>query len=235
MRLGCTGCLGGILGLALAGLLLAGVTVLSTRILVVPDVDRPVTTAADGSRAQRKIFELARRDRQASVVTLTEPEVSALLDRHVVEAGGARLSGLRVQLKGDDRVQLGAVTTVGRVLDEVGLGPVAGALPGRWQARSIYLGAGARVSITDESPRQLRLDLETFTLGRQSLPTPMLRLLVDPGTLGLLRWRLPSHIQRVSIEPGRVVIYTAGRGAGLGPSHPRKPSLYNHSDRQERT
>ena len=217
MRLGCTGCLGSLLGLALGGLLLAGTTVLGLRMLALPDVDRPATTAADGSRAQRKILELARRDRQAAVVTLTESEVNALLDRHIVEAGGTRLSGLSVQLKGNDHVQLGALTTIERVLDEVGLGSVAAALPGRWQTRPVHLSADARVSITDDSPRQLRLALETFTVGRQSLPTPILRLLVDPGTLGLLRWRLPPHIHRVSIEPGRVVIHTAPRAGAVGP------------------
>ena len=62
----------------------------------------------------------------------------------------------------------------------------------------------ARVS---EGPRrQLRLDVESFAVGRQRLPARALRLLLDPAALGLLQWPLPEHVERVSIEPGRVVI-----------------------------
>ena len=41
------------------------------------------------------------------------------------------------------------------------------------------------------------------------MPALALRLLMDPGGVGLLRWPLPSHIESVTIEPGRAIIRTA--------------------------
>jgi hypothetical protein len=208
MRLGCTGCLGSILVIGLTMAVLGGGVVLGVRLLALPDTEEPRTSAAEGSRAQQKLLALARRDRRAGAVTLTEGEVNSLLDRHVVEAGGTRLSGLAVHLPGQNRVDLRARTTLGKVLDEAGLGGAATALPRRWQARPVLLRAVGQVRIDDTAPRQLRLDLDAFYLGTQALPPAVLRLLLDPATAALLRWRLPEHVERVTIDPGRVTIQT---------------------------
>ena len=208
MRLGCTGCLSSLAGVALVALLTGGSAAVAFRMLAASDSDAPETSAADGSRAQQKLFSLTRQDRRGATVALTEAEVNALLDRHLVEAGGTRLSGLSVRLLGDDRVDLRAHTPLERVLGEVGLQPVAGVLPARWRARPIQLRVSGRVSVEDTASRHLRLEVEALSVGRQALPAPVLRLLVDPATVGLLRWRLPEHVERVAIEPGRVVIRT---------------------------
>src|SRR5688572_15100909 len=100
MRLGCTGCLGTLISAALVALLLGGSAAVAFRMLAAPDSEAPVTSAADGSRAQQKLFSLARQNRRGATVALTEAEVNAFLDRHLVEAGGTRLSGLSARLLG---------------------------------------------------------------------------------------------------------------------------------------
>lgn len=209
MRAGCSGCLATIGSVVLGALLLGGVLTLTVRMLALPEGGDPVTSAADGSRAQQKLVSLARQGRRPATVTLTEAEVNALLARHVVEVRGARLAGLSARLVGGDRMELRARTPLGLALEEVGVGALAGVLPARWRTRPVHLRVGARLVIDDAGPRQLRLHVDDFAVGRQRLPSPLLRLLVDPATVALLRWRLPEHVERVGIEPGRVVIRTA--------------------------
>jgi hypothetical protein len=209
MRLGCSGCLTTIVVVALGILLLGGLVGAAVRMLALPDGTDPVTSAADGRRAQQKLFDLAGKPRRGEAVALSEPEVNALLARHLVEAGGVRLAGLSARLVGEDRLELSARSPMGQVLEEAALGALADMLPASWRARPVRLRVGARLRVEEGPPRQLRLEVDEFAVGRQPLPTPTLRLLVDPATVGLLRWRLPEHIERVGIEPGRVVIRIA--------------------------
>jgi hypothetical protein len=212
MRLGCTGCLAALLGVALGVVVLGGAVGVGLRVLASPDPEgsrHAEASAADGTRAQKKLFGLARGDRRGGPVTLTEAEVNALLARHLVDPGGRQLSGLQARLLGDDRVQLRGQTPLARLLDEIGLGPAGGTLPARWQTRPVYLLASGRLSVEDGAKRHLRFEIEEFRLGRQVLPTSALRMLVDPSTIGWLRWRLPEHVEAVAVEPGRVLIRTA--------------------------
>jgi hypothetical protein len=192
----------GLLALAIGGAVGAGIRMLSTPAAAV----LPPTSAADGSRAQQKIFEVARASRLTQPVTLTEAEVNALLSRHLVEARGVRLNALGVHLLGDDTIELTGQAPLRQLLDEVGLGSVSGVLPARWLERLVWVDVGARVRVVSGVRRQLALDVEHFAVGRQRLPASALRLLLDPAAIGLLRWPLPEHVQGVSIEPGRVVI-----------------------------
>jgi hypothetical protein len=57
--------------------------------------------------------------------------------------------------------------------------------------------------------RYLRLDVERFWLGRLPLPSFMLRVLLDPLALRLLRWPMPDAIDGLRIEPGRLILQTA--------------------------
>jgi len=140
---------------------------------------------------------------------LTEAEINALLARHLVEARGVRLAAPRARLIGGDRFVLHAQSPLRQLLDEASLGAVAGMLPQSWQARAVALRVGARVRVADGPRRQLRVDVDEFAVGRQRLPAPALRLLVDPAAVGLLQWTLPDHVEHVGIEPDRVVIQTA--------------------------
>lgn len=209
MRLGCSGCLWTLVLIAVAAAAAGGAIGTGTRILASPDVTTaPQNSAADGARAQQKLFSLARRPRSAAPVVLTEAEVNALLSRHLVQARGVALGGLAVWLLGDDRIELMARTPARQVLDDLGVPMPAWLLPARWRERPVWLGVVARVQV-ESARRQVRLEAERFTMGRQRLPTGLLRLVLDPATLGLLRWPLPDHVEQVEIEPGRVVIRTA--------------------------
>jgi hypothetical protein len=209
MRLGCSGCLGAVLGLALVAALVGGTVGAAIRMLGKTDISAPATTAADGSRAQRKLFDLARRTRAGESVVFTEAEVNALLARHLVEARGIRLSSPSARLTGGDRFVLHVQTPLRQLLDEVSLGAVAEMLPQRWQDRPVWLRIGARIRVEEGARRQLRVSVDEFAVGRQRLPAPALRLLLDPAAVGLLQWSLPEHVEHVGIEPDRVIIQTA--------------------------
>jgi hypothetical protein len=200
---GCTGCLGGLLLLALTALMVGGAVGAAVRMLKPPAVAPPASTAADGSRAQQKLFEVAR---GARIVTLSESEINALLAHHLIEARGVRLAGLAVHLVGADRVEVVARVPLAQLLDEMGIPVVTGVLPRRWAAHPVWLRAGAQVRVERGSRPRLRLDVDDFAVGRQRLPARSLRLLLDPATVGLLQWPLPGHVESIAIEPGRVVI-----------------------------
>jgi hypothetical protein len=209
MKVGCTGCLGAAAALALTALLVGGAVGAAVRMLAQPDVTVPTTTAADGARAQRKLFDLARQARRGETVILTEAELNALLARHLVQARGVRLANPSVQLIGGDRFVLRAQSPLRQLFDEASLGAVAHVIPARWQARPVWLRMGARVRLEEGPRRQLRVDVDEFAVGRQRLPAPAVRLLLDPASVGLLQWPLPEHVEHVGIEPDRVVIQTA--------------------------
>ena len=209
MKLGCAGCLSTLVGLTLVALVL-GVTVgVGSRLLGQPAISPAVTTAADGSRAQQKLFELTRRRRGAAeTVIITEPELNALLTRHLVEARGVQLGAPSARLLGADRLEVMGSRPLGRILEELSLGSVGSLLPASWLERPIWLRVGAHIRVEERPPRHLRLDVDALVVGRQRVPALALRLLMDPGGVGLLRWPLPSHIESVTIEPGRAIIKT---------------------------
>jgi hypothetical protein len=204
---GCSGCLVGVVTLGVVALAVGGVVGAGTRMLAKPAAAAlPATTAADGTRAQQKLFDVARASRLSQPVTVTEAEVNALLSRHLVEARGVRLNTLGVRLVGDNRVELTGQAPLRQLLDEAGLSGAAGALPERWLAHPMWIHVGATTRVSGGPRRQLSLEVEDFAVGRQRLPARMLRLLLDPASVGLLRWPLPDHVHDVTIEPGRVVI-----------------------------
>lgn len=208
MKVGCTGCLGLLVSLALVAVVVGGTVGATVRMLAEPDVEAPVPTAADGARAQRKLLELGRRAKRAETIVLTETEVNALLARHVVQARGVRLASPSVELIGEDRFVVYARSSLRQLFDEVAVGAVADVLPAGWQTRPVWLRVGARLRVESGPPRRLRVDVDEFAVGRQRLPRQALRLLVDPAAVGLLHWTLPDHVERVGIEPDRVVIGT---------------------------
>jgi hypothetical protein len=63
--------------------------------------------------------------------------------------------------------------------------------------------------VTRAQQRYLRLDVVEFAVGRQRLPAAMLRLLLNPSALRVLRWPMPEGTDAVTIETGRVVVRLA--------------------------
>ena len=211
VRLGC-GCLGFVL-ILVAATGVVGSAWLASRLLQPPS-DLPASgTAADGHRAQQKIYEISRgahpTPRAAEPVVITEAELNAFLARHVVDAIDVPLTEIAVRMVGDDGVQIYGRTTVRGFLTEPPLASAVEALPARWQRAHVWLRFDGKVRVepaTANGRRVLRVDLQRVWIGRQPLPAAFARLALDPTVLGLLRWRLPSRLDAVSIEPGRAII-----------------------------
>jgi hypothetical protein len=86
-------------------------------------------------------------------------------------------------------------------------------LPTAWLDQPIWLSLRTRVTLEasdgQRDRRHLRLDVEGFWLGRLRLPEFMLRVLLDPAALRMLRWPVPSTIEGLRIEPGRLTVQSA--------------------------
>jgi hypothetical protein len=219
MRLGCSGCLGCFVTLALVALLVGGTVGVAARILAQPPTVPRVITPQDGPRAQQKLFDLARNARRGETVVLTEPELNALLARHLIGGRGLTLTAPTATLVGDDRIRVDGQSPTREVLQEATLGRLADLLPANWQTRPLWLRVGAHLRVeTDGSRRQVRLEVDEFAIGRQRLPAPMLRMVLDPATMGMMQWTLPDYIERIDIEPGRVVFRPPPPRRDTGPS-----------------
>lgn len=210
-RLGCFGCLTVLLLIALVGLAGWG----AVQIARAPDIAAPPTTAVDGQRAQQKIFEVMRRagSGRPHTVTLSDREVNAFLSRHLADAADLPLRDLAVRLPSDGRAEIAGQMPLRQLLADGPVSAVSGLVPASWLDHRIWLSLRARVTLeTSEARRDrrhLRLDVERFWLGRLRLPVVLLRVLLDPMALRLLRWPMPDAIEGLRIEPGRLVIQTA--------------------------
>src|SRR6185295_6438742 len=119
MRLGCSGCLGCVGALALVALLVGGTVGVAARIVAQPPAVPRAITAQDGTRAQQKLFDLARNARRGETVVLTEPELNALLARHLIGGRGLTLTAPVATLVGEDRIRIDGQSPTREVLREV--------------------------------------------------------------------------------------------------------------------
>jgi hypothetical protein len=214
VRLGCFGCLAVVLILSLIG----GILWVGIQALREPDAMSLVTTPEDGVRAQQKIFAVVRRgahrgDRDAESVILSEREVNAFLSRHLGEIADLPFSEIGLRLPGGGIAEFRARLPLRSLLAEPPLSAVGGALPASWLEHRVWLRVGTRPRLEPDAARRgrryLRLEVVDFTVGRQPLPGLLLRLLLDPSTLRVLRWPAPEGIEDLTIEAGRVVVRTA--------------------------
>lgn len=209
MRLGCAGCLGGIvvalglavvLGAALWGFVLVRQT---------PDVPVVATTTEDSARAQQKVFQLARRARGKPVgpVVFTEAEVNAFVSRQL--AGQVPLSSPVIRLLAGNTVELFGRIPARRLLIESPLSWLSELLPSGWGKGDVWLRIRAHAALEAGPRPRLRFEPTEFAVGRLPLPTVMVRLLLDPGTLAIFRWSLPEDVEAVTIDAGRATIRVA--------------------------
>lgn len=196
----------------------AGAIWTGSRFLQEPEISAKNGTQADGLRGQQKIFEIARGESGRSRgstrrVTLTESELNGFLSRHLEEAARIPVVTGAVRLVGDGVVELKGRLPLQDVLAARPLTLVTDLLPTPWLERPVWLHLWARatfeVGTARGQRRYLRLDVERFALGCQPLPETLLRALLSPAALGLLRWRLPDTVEGISIEPGTVVVKVA--------------------------
>lgn len=207
-RLGCFGCLT-ILAFTTCT---AGVTWGVYQVTRAPDIAGAPTAPTDGLSAQQKIFEVIRRtaDRRSRTVVLSEREVNAFLSRHLAESPDLPLRNLAVRLLSDGRADIAGLIPLRQLLASAPFSAIAAVLPPSWLDQRVWLAVRARITLDDtggaREPRRLRVDVERFWLGRLPLPEVMLRVLLDPVALRLLRWPLPEAIHGVRVEPGRLII-----------------------------
>jgi hypothetical protein len=193
----------------------AGVAWAGFQIVRAPDFIAPPTAKADGIRAQQKMFEFFRRGSggRARSMTLSEPEVNAFLSRHVGETPDMPLRNLAVRLVGEGRGDIAGQIPVRELLNVAPLSALAGHLPAGWLDHPLWLSLRTRVVLEGKDGardrRHIRLDVERCWLGRLRLPEVMLRVLLDPAALRLLRWQAPSTIDGLKIEPGRLIVQSA--------------------------
>lgn len=217
MRLGCFGCLGLLL---LIGALIAGIggpIWLAVHALQEPDIPPVATTADDDARVQHKIYQLVgggeKHGGRTEPVVLTEVELNAFLSRHLTTTAELPLEEIRARLPGRGQVELAGRVPLRYVVDESPLSALGTILPSRWLGRRVWLQlrTHARLEAGPSNPRHryLRLDVEHFALGQQGLPVIVLRLVLDPAALRLLRWRVPDSVDAIAVEPGRAIIRTA--------------------------
>jgi len=207
VRLGCGGCLGTLLLVILLLGLAGGALWAVGGVLGRPDLPSLAGPAGDPLSAERKLSELIGRRRSRAPVVLTEGEVTALLARRLPEAADLPLRGLVVRLPGAGTVEVAGAIPLQALARGTQLAGVVGALPQAWRDRPVWLRLRARPRVEEGAIRRyLRLDVDRFFLGRQRLPVFVLRLLLDPAALSMLRWPLPSGIAAVDAETGRVVI-----------------------------
>ena len=115
-----------------------------------------------------------------------------------------------VRLAGDGVVEFKGLLPLRDLLSASPLMPLASLAPAAWLERQIWLHLNARASLevgaTRSQRRYLRFDVQRFAIGRQALPTILLKLFANPGVQGLLRWRMPESVEGLTIDPGAVVI-----------------------------
>jgi hypothetical protein len=208
VRLGCGGCSSTVLAfIAIAALVaLAGWAV--THTLQAPDVEAPRFTREDGVRAQQKILDLALHRVRSGTVLFSEAEVNAFVSRHL-DPTELPVRDPTIRLRDGDILEIVGTVALGRLVRESPVGALADMLPAGWLARPLWLSIAARAVMSREPRHTLRLEPRRLLLGRQRVPAFMLRLMLDPSTLRLMRIALPAEIQTLRIERGRVVIQQA--------------------------
>jgi hypothetical protein len=209
MRLGCGGCLAGVL-VALGLAVVVGVAMWGV-VLVRQDPEIPVATATaeDSARAQQKVFQLINRGRgrAATPLVFSEAEVNALVSRQL--AGQLPLSSPVLRLLPGDTVELFGRVPARRLLVDSPLSWLEDLLPAGWGRREVWLRIRAHAQLEAGKRPRLRFEPTEFAVGRLPLPTMMVRLLLDPGTLAMFRWSLPEHVEAVTIEAGKATIQVA--------------------------
>jgi len=208
MRVGCAVLVAAIV--VVCGLA-AGSFWIGSRMLQEPEVPVAAGTAEDGVRGQQKIYAIIRGAGRATgrtrQIVLSEPELNALLSRHLAETATIPFGPGAVRLIGDGVVEFKGRVPLRHVL------AIANLLPATWLEQSVWLHLWARASLevgaTRGQRRYLRLDIERLALGRQPLPGVLPLLLLNPVILSQLRLRIPETVEAITIETRMVVIRIA--------------------------
>jgi hypothetical protein len=176
--------------------------------------DRPPTayqvgSAAEGRRAQQKLFGVTTGTGR-STVTMSEGELNALLARHVSN-DQMPVADAGVRLVGNGVAEItGRLPLHGLFGDSAGV--VLRALPEGWARQPVWIQLRGQVRLeagaARDARRRLRLDVDSMRIGRHRVPVAILTVLPEGPILRATRWPVPAAVDTVVIEPGRVIVAT---------------------------
>ena len=208
---GCFGCVALIVVILVIAVVGLGIIFLSTNIF--GDLElKPVSfTKNDGYAAQQKLFEVASRQSGRSSrkdpLTITEPEANAFLSRHL-DQSALPLSPLVVRfVKGEILVQ--GQTAFRNLLKGPPFAQIAPYLTTKRLDEPIWVTVRGRITIKGTgNSRHGSVEVTQFALGKQSLGSILLLLLMGPSGGGLLEWPVPAVVDQVRVGDGQLSITT---------------------------
>lgn len=214
MRLGCLGCLGATVGLIVLLCLVGGALWTWGAIHGAPPLLPPTAARADPPAVERKLAEIGLRSSGRSArsepLVLSEGEVTALVSKHVADAG-LRLTLSAVSLR-PGRASVQGRLPLGALIEDSPTAWVGLALPRRTLESPVWLTLSGRVELAappgPRRPRYVEATVVSARLGQVPAPSWLLGLLLGPRGASLLRWQVPGIVDQMEVGEGRITIRT---------------------------
>ena len=208
---GCLGCVLVIVAILVIAVVGLGILFLSTNIFGPLDVKPVSFTKNDGYSAQQKLFEVALRQSGRSSrrdpLTITEPEANAFLSKHL-DQSGLPLSPIVVRFtKGEVLAQ--GQTAFRNLLKGPPFAQIAPYLSTKRLDEPVWVTVRGRIKIEGTgNSRHGSVEVTQFALGKQSLGSILLLVLMGPSGGGLLQWPVPAVVEQVRVGEGQLSITT---------------------------
>jgi hypothetical protein len=214
MRLGCLGCLGSILGLALLACLVGGAVWAWSGLYAAPRLLSPDPGKADPAALSRKLTEIGLRSTGRSTRTeplvLGEAEVASLVSARLADAD-LQLALVAVRLR-SDRVAAQGRLPLGTLLQDSPMAWMGSVVPRSTLGAPIWLTLTGLVEVEAPSgprrPRHAEARLLTARLGRVPVPSWLLPVMLGPRGASVLRWQVPGAVDRLEVGEGRITVRT---------------------------
>lgn len=213
MRLGCLGCLGSTIGLIVLLCLAGGAMWAWSGLYGAPPL-LSTSPRADPVATERKLAEIGLRSSGRSArsepLVLSEAEVTAVVSRHLADAG-LRLAAVAVNLR-PDRISVQGRLPLGALIQDSPVAWVGSALPRKTLDSLVWLTLIGHLELEAPSapgrPRYVEANLLSARLGRIRAPRWLLGLMLGSRGASLLRWQVPGVVDRLEAGEGRVTVRT---------------------------
>src|SRR5678815_272619 len=208
---GCFGCVAVIVVILVIAVVGLGVIFLSTNIFGPLELKPISFTKNDGYSAQQKLFEVALRQSGRSSrrdpITITEAEANAFLSRHL-EQSGLPFSPIVVRfVKGEVLAQ--GQTAFRNLLKGPPFAQIAPYLSTKRLDEPVWVTVRGQIKIEGTgNSRHGSVEVTQFALGKQSLGSILLLVLMGPSGGGLLQWPVPAVVEQVRVGEGQLSITT---------------------------
>jgi hypothetical protein len=208
---GCFGCVAVIVAILVIAVIGLGVLFLSTNIFGPLEIKPVSFTRNDGYAAQQKLFEVASRQSGRSsrrdTIVITEPEANAFLSKHL-DQSGLPVSPIVVRFSKGEILAQGQ-TAFRNLLKGPPFAQIAPYLSTKRLDEPVWVTVGGRIKIEGTgNGRQGSVEVTQFALGKQSVGSILLLLLMGPSGGGLLEWPVPAVVDQVRIGEGQLSITT---------------------------